>query len=326
MQPRSDLTEEDRKYQRRIRRKIFWRLTLYLGGTALVVALIVVLSTNPGLLSGPMGYLQNLGQGKSGQGQAQASASATPESKPLNTAQDYLDLMTADASKLSKEQHALVQLFNESLSRLTMIDRSETTAKTTAGPTILQNIPTAQNKEDFDKIRAAADELKTAALRDLSSLQSFEKDLITSLQNAGVKPPKDTEVAAALANKTNVPGKIEGVNSVVKFSDDTKNYCDFLEQHRDNWSFKGQGRAFKDKKLLEQVTVLGKEFGQSAMDAGYRFTTGSPSASPGTQQTSNTQSPAAQQSPAVQQSPSVQPSPATQPQPSASPQTSPSAK
>jgi hypothetical protein len=310
MQGSPELTEDDRKYQRRIRRKIIWRLTLYLGGIALVIAAIVILSTQPALLSGPMEYLRNLGQGTSGQAKAEASATTSPEAaKPLTTAQDYLDLMTTDASKLSKDRQELVQIFNEALSRLAMIDRSEANARASAGPVILQNAPTAQSKEDFDKIRAAADSLKTSALRDLNSLQSFEKDLITPLQNAGVKPPTDTEVAAALANKTNVTAKIQGANSVIKFSDDTKNYCDFLEQHRDNWSFKGQGRAFRDKKLLEQVTVLGKEFGQSAIDAGYRFTSGSPSASPGTGQTPDTQSPGVQQSPSSQQSPSPIPSP-----------------
>jgi hypothetical protein len=321
MQANPEFTEEDRKYQRSIRRKIVWRLILYLGGTALVCFLVVLFVTKPTLLSGPMEYLQALGQGKSTQAQAQGSASTTPESeKPLNTAEDYLNLMTTDASKLSKERYELVQLFNEGLNRLTMIDRSEANAKATAGPIILQSVSTAQSKEDFDKIRAAADTLKTTATRDLNSLQSFEKDITVPLQGAGLKPPMDAQVAAALANKTNVAEKIQNANNVIKLSDDTKSYCDFLEQHRDNWSFKGQGRAFKDKKILEQASVLGKQFGQSAVDAGYRFTVAQQSPSPGAQQSpSSQQSPEAQQSPSpsAQQSPSSQPSPDVQPSPSA---------
>ena len=281
MQGSQEFNEDDLKYQRSIRRKIIWRLIVYLGGGALVLFLIILFITNPGLLSGPMEYLKNLGQGKSTQTQAQATASTTPaEINALNTADDYLNLMTADASKLSKDQFQLVQLFNGALNRLTIVDRSEQSAKATAGPIILQSVTTAQSKEDFDKIRSVADSLKTAATGDSNSLQSFEKDITVSLQGAGVKPPMDAQVAAALANKANVAQKIQNTNNLAKFSDDTKTYCDFLEKNRAGWSFKGQGRAFKDKKILEQAMVVGKQFAQSAVDAGFQFTVAEGSASP----------------------------------------------
>jgi len=123
-----------------------------------------------------MEYLQSLSQGKSAQSQTQAGASASPvATKTLNTPEDYLDLVSTDASKLSKDQYELVQIFNNALNRLTMADKSEANAKAIAGPIILQNVSSAQNKEDFDKIRAAADSLKTTATRDLNSLQSFER-------------------------------------------------------------------------------------------------------------------------------------------------------
>ena len=278
MQGTQEFNEDDLKYQRSIRRKIIWRLIVYLGGGALVLVLAILFITNPGLLSGPMDYLRSLGQGKP----TQTGASATPPGvKQLNTAQDYLDLMTADASQLSKDQYELVQLFNEALNRLTMIDKSEANAKATAGPIILQDVTTAQSKEDFDKIRAAADSLKTAATRDLNSLQSFEKDITVPLQGIGIKPPMDAQVAAALATKTNVADKIQKANNIIKFGDASTTYCDFLEKNRDVWSFKGQGRAFKDKKILDEAVVVGKQFTQSAVDAGFQFTTAesSPSAS-----------------------------------------------
>jgi hypothetical protein len=281
MQGTQEFNEDDLKYQRSIRRKIIWRLVVYLGGGALVCFLAVLFITNPGLLSGPMEYLRSLGQGKSTQAQAQTSASATPAgNRTLNTAQDYLDLITADASTLSKDQYELVQLFNEALNRLTMVDKSESNAKAIAGPIILQSVTTAQSKEDFDKIREAADSLKTAATRDLNSLQSFEKDLTVPLQGAGVKPPIDAQVAAALANKTNIPDKIQKANNVIKFGDATKTYCDFLEKNRADWSFKGQGRAFKDRKILDEAIAVGKQFTQSAVDAGFQFTVAEGSASP----------------------------------------------
>jgi hypothetical protein len=280
MQGTQEFNEDDLKYQRSIRRKIIWRLIVYLGGGALVLILAILFITNPGLLSGPMEYLQSLSQGKS-QAQAQAGASATPgANQTLNTPDDYLNLMTADASKLSKDQSELVQIFNEALNRLTMIDKSEANAKATAGPIILQSVTSAQSKEDFDKIRAAADSLRTDATRDLNSLQSFEKDLTVPLQGAGVKPPMDAQVASALANKTNVPDKIQKANNVIKFGDASKAYCDFLEKNREEWSFKGQGRAFKDRKILDEAIVLGKQFTQSAVDAGFQFAVGESSASP----------------------------------------------
>jgi hypothetical protein len=161
-----------------------------------------------------------------------------------------------------------------------MIDKSEANAKATAGPIILQSVTSAQSKEDFDKIRAAADSLRTDATRDLNSLQSFEKDLTVPLQGAGVKPPMDAQVASALANKTNVPDKIQKANNVIKFGDASKAYCDFLEKNREEWSFKGQGRAFKDRKILDEAIVLGKQFTQSAVDAGFQFAVGESSASP----------------------------------------------
>src|ERR1700756_1547294 len=278
MQGTQEFNEDDLKYQRSIRRKIIWRLIVYLGGGALVLILAVLFITNPGLLSRPMEYLQSLGQGKS---QAQAGASATPAAnQTLNTPEDYLNLITTDASKLSKDQYELVQIFNEALNRLTMIDTSEANAKATAGPMILQSVTSAQSKEDFDKIRAAADSLRTDATRDLNSLQSFEKDLTVPLQGAGVKPPMDAQVASALANKTNVPDKIQKANNVIKFGDASKAYCDFLEKNREEWSFKGQGRAFKDRKILDEAIVLGKQFTQSAVDAGFQFAVGESSASP----------------------------------------------
>jgi hypothetical protein len=189
--------------------------------------------------------------------------------------------MTADASQLPKDQYELVQIFNQALNRLTMVDKSEANAKATAGPVILQSITSAQSKEDFDKIRAAVDSLKSAATRDLNSLQSFEKDITVPLQGGGIKPPMDAQVASALANKTNVPDKIEKANNVIKFADASKAYCDFLEKNRGDWSFKGQGRAFKDRKVLDEAVTLGKQFTQSAVDAGFQFSvaTGSPSPS-----------------------------------------------
>lgn len=280
MQGSQEFNEEDLKYQRSIRRKIIWRLIVYLGGGALVLILAILFVTNPGLLSGPMQYLQSLSQGKS-QSQAQTGASAAPAAtQTLNTPEDYLNLITTDASKLSKDQNELVQIFNEALSRLTMVDKSEANAKATAGPIILQSVTSAQSKEDFDKIRTAADSLQTDATRDLNSLQSFEKDLTVPLQGAGVKPPMDAQVASALANQTNVPDKIQKANNVIKFGDASKAYCDFLEKNRGEWSFKGQGRAFKDRKILDEAVELGKQFTQSAVDAGFQFAVGESSASP----------------------------------------------
>jgi hypothetical protein len=275
-----EFNEDDLKYQRSIRRKIIWRLIVYLGGGALVLILAILFITNPGLLSGPMQNLQSLSQGKS-QSQAQAGASAAPAAtQTLNTPEDYLNLITTDASKLSKDQNELIQIFNEALNRLTMVDKSEANAKATAGPIILQSVTSAQSKEDFDKIRTAADSLQSDATRDLNSLQSFEKDLTVPLQGAGVKPPMDAQVASALANKTNVPDKIQKANNVIKFGDASKAYCDFLEKNREEWSFKGQGRAFKDRKILDEAIALGKQFTQSAVDAGFQFAVGESSASP----------------------------------------------
>jgi hypothetical protein len=275
-----EFNEDDLKYQRSIRRKIIWRLIVYLGGGALVLILAILFITNPGLLSGPMQNLQSLSQGKS-QSQAQAGASAAPAAtRTLNTPEDYLNLITTDASKLSKDQNELIQIFNEALNRLTMVDKSEANAKATAGPIILQSVTSAQSKEDFDKIRTAADSLQSDATRDLNSLQSFEKDLTVPLQGAGVKPPMDAQVASALANKTNVPDKIQKANNVIKFGDASKAYCDFLEKNREEWSFKGQGRAFKDRKILDEAIALGKQFTQSAVDAGFQFAVGESSASP----------------------------------------------
>ena len=280
MQGSQEFNEDDLKYQRSIRRKIIWRLIVYLGGGALVLILAILFTTNPGLLSGPMQYLQSLSQGKS-QSQAQAGASAAPAAtQTLNTPEDYLNLITTDASKLSKDQNELVQIFNEALNRLTIVDKSEANAKATAGPIILQSVTSAQSKEDFDKIRTAADSLRTDATRDLNSLQSFEKDLTVPLQGAGVKPPMDARVASALANQTNVPDKIQKANNVIKFGDASKAYCDFLEKNREEWSFKGQGRAFKDRKILDEAIALGKQFTQSAVDAGFQFVVGESSASP----------------------------------------------
>jgi hypothetical protein len=231
-----------------------------------------------------MEYLQSLSQGKSAQSQAGASASPVA-TKTLNTPEDYLALVSTDASKLSKDQFELVQIFNEALSRLTMIDKSEANAKATAGPIILQSVSSAQSKEDFDKIRAAADSLKTAATRDLNSLQSFEKDITVPLQGAGVKPPMDAQVASALANKTNLPDKIQKADNVIKFGDASMAYCDFLEKNRADWSFKGQGRAFKDRKILDDAIALGKQFTQSAVDAGFQFNVAEGSASPSASKT-----------------------------------------
>ncbi len=234
MQGTQEFNEDDLKYQRSIRRKVIWRLIVYLGGGALVLILAILFITNPGLLSGPMEYLQSLSQGKS-QAQAQAGASATPAAnQTLNTPEDYLNLISTDASKLSKDQSELVQIFNEALNRLTVIDKSEANAKATAGSIILQSVTSAQSKEDFDKIRTAADSLRTDATRDLNSLQSFEKDLTVPLQGAGVKPPMDAQVASALANRTNVPDKIQKANNVIKFGDASKTYCDFLEKNQKN--------------------------------------------------------------------------------------------
>jgi hypothetical protein len=280
MQGSQEFNEDDLKYQRSIRRKIIWRLIVYLGGGALVLFLAVLFVTNPGVLSGPMEYLQSLSQGKSAQSPGQANASASPAQKTFNTPEDYLDLMTTDSSQLSKDQFELVQIFNEALNRLTMVDRSEANAKATAGPIILQSTTSAQSKEDFDKIRAAIDSLKTAATRDLNSLQSFEKDLTVPLQGAGIKPPMDAQVASALATRANLPDKIQKANNVIKFADASNAYCDFLEKNRGDWSFKGQGRAFKDRKILDEAVVLGKQFTQSAVDAGFQFSVAEGSASP----------------------------------------------
>jgi len=280
MQGSQEFNEDDLKYQRSIRRKIIWRLIVYLGGGALVLFLAVLFVTNPGVLSGPMEYLQSLSQGKSAQSPGQANASASPAEKTFNTPEDYLDLMTTDSSQLSKDQFELVQIFNEALNRLTMVDRSEANAKATAGPIILQSTTSAQSKEDFDKIRAAIDSLKTAATRDLNSLQSFEKDLTVPLQGAGIKPPMDAQVASALATRANLPDKIQKTNNVIKFADASNAYCDFLEKNRGDWSFKGQGRAFKDRKILDEAVVLGKQFTQSAVDAGFQFSVAEGSASP----------------------------------------------
>jgi hypothetical protein len=281
MQGSQEFNEDDLKYQRSIKRKIIWRIIVYLGGGALVLFLSILFITNPGALSGPMEYLQSLSQGKSAQSPGQSNASASQAAKKtFNTPEDYLDLMTTDSSQLSKDQIELVQIFNDALNRLTMVDRSEANAKATAGPIILQNITSAQSKEDFDKVREAVDSLKTAATGDLNSLQSFEKDLTIPLQAGGIKPPMDAQVASALATRTNLPDKIQKANNVIKFADASKAYCDFLEKTRGDWSFKGQGRAFKDRKILDEAVALGKQFTQSAVDAGFQFSVAEGAASP----------------------------------------------
>src|SRR5258708_19557081 len=124
MQGSQEFNEDDLKYQRSIRRKIIWRLIVYLGGGALVLILAILFITNPGLLSGPMEYLQSLSQGKS-QAQAQAGASATPAAnQTLNTPEDYLNLITTHASKFSKHQSEFSPTFTQTLNRLTIIDKT----------------------------------------------------------------------------------------------------------------------------------------------------------------------------------------------------------
>jgi hypothetical protein len=238
----------------------------------LVILGIAYLIWKPEPFINLMKYAQAQSQGKTvAEVNAAASASAAANASPL-TPEQYLDLMSMDASKLSDQQKAVVGVFNEELEKITNLRGSEIATINNAANSIFQPLTTAKTDEDLDKIKAAVDTVKQAAGSALTFFQGLEAELTRRLEANGVAAPLSYQVAAAFANKSSIPTEIQAAQNSDKFADAAAAYVTFLKENHGSWTRKADGGiTFKDKEALTKAQGLSKAFNESAVQAGFQM-------------------------------------------------------
>ena len=242
---------------------------------ALVILALVYLFMKPDLFINLMRYAQASSQGKTmaqANAEASASASASASAGAVKTVDDYLSLMKVNASTLSDDNKKILNVFSDELDKITKAKETETVETNGEVALIFQPLAQAKTDDDLAKIRDAATKLKQTSDTAANVFQGIQPELVRRLADVGIADPLNTQVAEAFAKQGNIPDDIQTAQNTVKFADATIAYVDFLKESHSSWTRKADGSlSFKDKQAVTKATQLGKEFTDSAVQAGFQM-------------------------------------------------------
>jgi hypothetical protein len=242
---------------------------------ALVILALVYLFMKPDLFINLMKYAQASSQGKTmaqANAEASASASASASAGAVKTADDYLSLMKVNASTLSDDNKKILNIFSDELDKITKAKGTETVETNGEVALIFQPLAQAKTDDDLAKIRDAATKLKQTSDTAANVFQGIQPELARRLADVGVADPLNTQVAEAFAKQGNIPDDLQTAQNTVKFADATIAYVDFLKESHSSWTRKADGSlSFKDKQAVTKATQLGKEFTDTAVQAGFQM-------------------------------------------------------
>jgi hypothetical protein len=245
---------------------------------ALVILALVYLFMRPDLFINLMRYAQASSQGKTmAQANAEASASASASASvsaagAVKTADDYLSLMKVNASTLSDDNKKILNIFSDELDKITKAKETETVETNGEVALIFQPLAQAKTDDDLAKIRDAATKLKQTSDTAANVFQGIQPELARRLADVGIADPLNTQVAEAFAKQGNIPDDMQTAQNTVKFADATIAYVDFLKESHSSWTRKADGSlSFKDKQAVTKATQLGKEFTDTAVQAGFQM-------------------------------------------------------
>jgi hypothetical protein len=242
---------------------------------ALVIVALVYLFMKPDLFINLMRYAQASSQGKTmaqANAEAAASASASASAGAVKTVDDYLSLMKVNASTLSDDNKKILNVFSDELDKITKAKETETVETNGEVALIFQPLAQAKTDDDLAKIRDAATKLKQTSDTAANVFQGIQPELARRLADVGVADPLNTQVAEAFAKQGNIPDDIQTAQNTVKFADATIAYVDFLKESHSSWTRKADGSlSFKDKQAVTKATQLGKEFTDTAVQAGFQM-------------------------------------------------------
>jgi hypothetical protein len=242
---------------------------------ALVILALVYLFMKPDLFINLMRYAQASSQGKTmaqANAEASASASASASAGAVKTVDDYLSLMKVNASTLSDDNKKTLNIFSDELDKITKAKETETVETNGEVTLIFQPLAQAKTDDDLAKIRDAATKLKQTSDTAANVFQGIQPELARRLADVGVADPLNTQVAEAFAKQGNIPDDLQTAQNTVKFADATIAYVDFLKESHSSWTRKADGSlSFKDKQAVTKATQLGKEFTDTAVQAGFQM-------------------------------------------------------
>jgi len=242
---------------------------------ALVILALVYLFMKPDLFINLMRYAQASSQGKTmaqANAEASASASASASTGAVKTADDYLSLMKVNASTLSDDNKKILNIFSDELDKITKAKETETVETNGEVALIFQPLAQAKTDDDLAKIRDAATKLKQTSDTAANVFQGIQPELARRLADVGIADPLNTQVAEAFAKQGNIPDDMQTAQNTVKFADATIAYVDFLKESHSSWTRKADGSlSFKDKQAVTKATQLGKEFTDTAVQAGFQM-------------------------------------------------------
>jgi hypothetical protein len=229
----------------------------------------------PDLFINLMRYAQASSQGKTmaqANAEASASASASASAGAVKTVDDYLSLMKVNASTLSDDNKKTLNIFSDELDKITKAKETETVETNGEVTLIFQPLAQAKTDDDLAKIRDAATKLKQTSDTAANVFQGIQPELARRLADVGVADPLNTQVAEAFAKQGNIPDDLQTAQNTVKFADATIAYVDFLKESHSSWTRKADGSlSFKDKQAVTKATQLGKEFTDTAVQAGFQM-------------------------------------------------------
>jgi hypothetical protein len=245
---------------------------------ALVIAGLVYLFLNPAPFINLMKYAQASSRGKTvAQADAEASAAASASASAsavgdLKTPDDYLNLMKVNASTLSDANKKILNVFSSELDKISKAKETETVETDNEVALIFQPLAQAKTDDDLAKLKDAATKLKQTSETAVTFFQGVPAELAQRLADNGVADPLNTQVATAFTSQGSVNDDLTLAQNTSKFADATIAYVDYLKESKSSWTRKPDGSlAFHDKEAMIKATKLGKDFSDTAVQAGFSF-------------------------------------------------------
>jgi hypothetical protein len=257
---------EDRRIQRNLRAAI-WKIVL---GVIALVLIITGFAVLPKFLSSADQNKPktNVVQPSQPTMETQTAQKASAEENKVkqeavqNTPDGYLALLSMDPAAVPPDKKPVAQILNNASAEAAQAGAPQLQFLRSMDATIFRPLQAAKTKDDLEKVRTQATQLKEIAQTTEKSFTDLQEKLSKRLESAGVAPDLAAQTTSKFIDQARTYKTGES-DPALEASQSTLAMIDLLEQHPGGWSRRDDGALLiENKKVLEQYKQLSTQLSQ----------------------------------------------------------------
>jgi hypothetical protein len=195
--------------------------------------------------------------------QADAEQAKVQQEANSDTPDGYLALMSLDPATLPPAKKPIATVLNNAGAEAAHASAAQFSFLQNIQLNILQPLQTAKNKEDLERLRAQASQLKDIAQQTEKAFSDLQQSLNKRLQEAGLSPDVADQTAAKFIDQARTYRAGES-DPAIDISQASTGMVDLLEAHPKDWSRREDGTlVINDPKVLSDYQKLSRDLNQS---------------------------------------------------------------